>query len=127
MRIRTGAQCTTRIVNSGFRLQPGDFRRIVDCSVRILLRPLVLLFRPRYSKLSLSKSLKKMASEQPITDKQIATAEAKIHARKRFESVFPLLVEELTSTLRTINLPENAIEWYKDVLLFSLASLIDRI
>jgi farnesyl diphosphate synthase len=56
-----------------------------------------------------------MSSEQPITQKQIATAEAKIHARKRFEGIFPLLVDELTSSLRSINLPENAIEWFKNV------------
>jgi len=68
-----------------------------------------------------------MASEQPITDKQIATAEAKIHARKRFEAIFPLLVEELTSSLRSINLPENAIQWYKDVFLLSATRLIRRI
>lgn len=67
-----------------------------------------------------------MASEQPITEKQIATAEAKFHARKRFEAVFPLLVEELTSSLRQINLPENAIEWYKDVPSLSLALLIEE-
>jgi hypothetical protein len=68
-----------------------------------------------------------MASEQSITDKQIATAEAKIHARKRFEAIFPLLVEELTSSLRSINLPENAIQWYKDVFLLSATRLIRRI
>lgn len=56
-----------------------------------------------------------MSSEVPITDKQIASAQAKIDARKRFESVFPLLVEEITSYLTSINLPENAIEWVKGV------------
>jgi len=50
-----------------------------------------------------------------ITDKQIAAAQAKIEARKRFEAVFPLLVEELISHLQKIHLPENAIEWYKEV------------
>jgi len=55
-------------------------------------------------------------SEAPITDKQIASASAKIEARKRFEAVFPLLVDELTAHLSSINLPENAIEWYKQVL-----------
>jgi len=58
-----------------------------------------------------------MSSEQPITEKQIAAAEAKIRARKRFEAIFPLLVDELTSSLRSINLPENAIEWFKNVFL----------
>ena len=59
-----------------------------------------------------------MASQDPFTDKQrIASAEAKIAARKRFEEVFPLLVDELISYLRSIKLPENAIEWYKEVCL----------
>ena len=59
-----------------------------------------------------------MSSQDPFTDKQrIASAEAKIAARKRFEEVFPLLVDELTTYLRSIKLPENAIEWYKEVLL----------
>jgi hypothetical protein len=57
-----------------------------------------------------------MPSETPITDQQIASVEAKIAARKRFESVFPLLVEEVISHLRSIHLPESAIEWYKEVL-----------
>lgn len=56
-----------------------------------------------------------MSSEAPITDKQIASAEAKIQKRKRFESVFPLLVDEAITYLRSIHLPENAIEWYKNV------------
>jgi hypothetical protein len=56
-----------------------------------------------------------MSSETPITDKQIASAQAKMDARKRFESVFPLLVDEATTYLRSIHLPENAIEWYKQV------------
>ena len=60
-----------------------------------------------------------MSSEVPITDKQIASTKAKIEARKRFEFVFPLLVEELTSHLTSIHLPENAIEWFKDVYIFS--------
>jgi len=55
-----------------------------------------------------------MSSEDPMSDKQIASTQAKMDARKRFESVFPLLVDELTSYLRSINLPENAIEWYKE-------------
>jgi hypothetical protein len=54
-------------------------------------------------------------SEDPLSPEQIASAQAKIEARKRFESVFPLLVEELTSYLQSIHLPENAIEWYKTV------------
>ena len=58
-----------------------------------------------------------MSSEDPITDKQIAAAQAKIEERKRFEVVFPLLVEEMTSYLTTIHLPENAIEWFKEVYL----------
>jgi farnesyl diphosphate synthase len=53
-----------------------------------------------------------------MSDKQIASAQANIDARKRFESVFPLLVDELTSYLRSINLPETAIEWYKEVCCF---------
>jgi hypothetical protein len=56
-----------------------------------------------------------MSSEAPITDKQIASTHAKIEARKRFESVFPLLVDEAITHLRSIHLPENAIEWYKQV------------
>jgi len=57
-----------------------------------------------------------MSSQDPFTDKKrIASAEAKIAARKRFEEVFPLLVDELTTYLRSIKLPENAIEWYKGV------------
>jgi farnesyl diphosphate synthase len=60
-----------------------------------------------------------MSSEDPMSEKQIASTQAKIDARKRFESVFPMLVEELTSYLRSIHLPENAIEWYKEVLLIS--------
>ena len=58
-----------------------------------------------------------MSSEDPITDKQIASAQAKVEARKRFEFVFPLLVEEMTSYLTTIHLPENAIQWFKEVYL----------
>jgi len=50
-----------------------------------------------------------------ITEKQIAVAQAKIEARKRFEAVFPLLLHELLDHLQDINLPENAIEWYKEV------------
>ena len=61
-----------------------------------------------------------MSSQDPFSDKQwIASAEAKIAARKRFEEVFPLLVDELTTYLRSIKLPENAIEWYKEVLLLN--------
>ena len=56
-----------------------------------------------------------MPSENSITDKQIASAQAKIEARKRFEFVFPLLVDEMTSYLTSINVPENAIEWFKGV------------
>ena len=56
-----------------------------------------------------------MPSEGLITDKQIASAQAKIEARKRFEFVFPLLVEEMTSYLTSIHLPENAIQWFKQV------------
>ena len=56
-----------------------------------------------------------MPSEHPITHQQIASAQAKIEARKRFEFVFPLLVEEMTSYLTSINLPENAIQWFKQV------------
>lgn len=50
-----------------------------------------------------------------ITEKQIAAAQAKFEARKRFEAVFPLLVNELLDHLQEINLPGNAIEWYKEV------------
>lgn len=56
-----------------------------------------------------------MSSENLFTEQQIASTQAKIDARKRFESVFPLLVEELTSHLQSINLPQNAIEWFKNV------------
>jgi hypothetical protein len=63
-----------------------------------------------------------MASEGGITDKQIASAEKqiasaekKLAARKRFEAVFPLLVEEITSHLESIHLPANGIEWFKNV------------
>jgi len=56
-----------------------------------------------------------MPAEEPLKDKQIAAAEAKIKARKQFESVFPLLVDEVVEYLETIHLPENAVEWYKGV------------
>ena len=57
-----------------------------------------------------------MSADGQITEQQIASAQAKIDARKRFESVFPLLVDELLSYLQSIGLPQNAIEWYKNVL-----------
>ena len=57
-----------------------------------------------------------MSSQNPFADEErIASAEAKIAARKRFEDVFPLLVDELVTYLRSIKLPENAIEWFKEV------------
>jgi farnesyl diphosphate synthase len=56
-----------------------------------------------------------MASIVEIGDKQGAAA-LKAQVRKRFESVFPLLVEEITAYLKSIHLPEAAIEWYKKVL-----------
>jgi hypothetical protein len=56
-----------------------------------------------------------MSSAPEFTAKQIAAAEAKIKARKQFESVFPLLVEEIVQYLETIHLPDNAVEWYKEV------------
>jgi len=56
-----------------------------------------------------------MSAQEPITDKQIAAAEAKLKARKQFESVFPLLIDEVVEYLESIHLPGNAIEWYKGV------------
>ncbi|KAL9935041.1 hypothetical protein V8E36_006117 [Tilletia maclaganii] len=45
--------------------------------------------------------------------KLLAAAQAKVESRKRFEAVFPLLVDELTSYLTQNNMPPEAIEWYK--------------
>jgi hypothetical protein len=68
-------------------------------------------------------TLPRTLRENPLTDKQAAAAKAKIEARKRFEDVFPLLVEELTSYLESIHLPDNAIEWYKKVNISSFKEL----
>ncbi|PWZ00820.1 putative ERG20-farnesyl-pyrophosphate synthetase [Testicularia cyperi] len=47
--------------------------------------------------------------QQALADK----AQLKIEKRKRFEQVFPLLVDELTSYLASENMPAEAIEWFK--------------
>ena len=57
----------------------------------------------------------KMSSESVITEQQITSKQSKLETRKRFEAVFPILVEELTSYLSSINLPQSAIEWFKKV------------
>jgi farnesyl diphosphate synthase len=56
-----------------------------------------------------------MSASGEITEERIASTEKKIAARKRFEEVFPLLVDELITHLQSINLPQNAIEWFKNV------------
>lgn len=42
-----------------------------------------------------------------------AKASQKIAARKRFEAVFPLLVEELIEYLKSEGMPAEAQEWYR--------------
>lgn len=42
-----------------------------------------------------------------------AKASAKIAARKRFEEVWPLLVEELVDYLKSEGMPLEAQEWYR--------------
>jgi hypothetical protein len=64
---------------------------------------------------SLWNSVSKMSSALEIRDKQIAAAEGKLKAREHFDSIFPLLLEEIVEYLDKINLPENAIEWFKEV------------
>lgn len=59
-----------------------------------------------------------MSADGGITEEQIASTQKKLEARKRFEAVFPLLVDELISHLRSIALPENAIEWFENVASF---------
>ena len=54
-------------------------------------------------------------SSTGVTEQQIAATQKKLDARKRFESVFPLLVDELVSHLRSTGISENAIEWYRKV------------
>ncbi|KAN0061506.1 Farnesyl pyrophosphate synthetase [Thecaphora frezii] len=46
---------------------------------------------------------------QALADK----AQLKIQKRKRFEQVFPLLVDELTSYLASEQMPPEAIDWFK--------------
>ncbi|SPO22926.1 probable ERG20 - farnesyl-pyrophosphate synthetase [Ustilago trichophora] len=46
---------------------------------------------------------------QALADK----AQLKIQKRKRFEAVFPLLVEELTAYLASENMPAEAIDWFR--------------
>jgi hypothetical protein len=60
-------------------------------------------------------TLLRISHENAATDKQVASAKAKVEARKRFEAVFPLLMEEVTSYLNSINLPDNAVEWFMTV------------
>ncbi len=51
----------------------------------------------------------------PSVDAQVLAdkAQLKIQKRKRFEAVFPLLVEELTAYLASENMPAEAIEWFR--------------
>ncbi|KAK0519782.1 Farnesyl pyrophosphate synthetase, partial [Tilletia horrida] len=53
------------------------------------------------------------AAVAPLDPKLVAAAQAKVDARKRFEAVFPMLVEELSSYLTENNMPGDAIEWYR--------------
>ncbi|CAD6929939.1 unnamed protein product [Tilletia controversa] len=53
------------------------------------------------------------AASSPLDPKLVAAAQAKVDARKRFEAVFPMLVEELTSYLTANNMPGDAIEWFR--------------
>ena len=53
-----------------------------------------------------------MSSDAAI-DRLATNAQAKIARRKRFEQVFPLLVDELVSYLASEGMPAEAIEWYK--------------
>jgi hypothetical protein len=93
---------------SATRYNPRRISYSLGHFTKVLLWFDIILFKVK-------EKLVKMSSEALITDKQIASAQAKIDARKRFESVFPLLVDEATTYLRSIHLPENAIEWYKQV------------
>ncbi|KAK0542768.1 Farnesyl pyrophosphate synthetase [Tilletia horrida] len=57
-----------------------------------------------------------MSAAAPVSNvdpKLIAAAEAKVQARKRFEAVFPMLVEELTAYLVENKMPADAVEWYR--------------
>jgi hypothetical protein len=56
-----------------------------------------------------------MSSALEIRDKQIVAAEGKLKARQHFESIFPLLVEEIVEYLDKLHLPEIAVEWFKEV------------
>ena len=110
-----------------FKVAHSELRivsQVFDCSRQRVINSTTFPFFSRplpkvhtsYPHLSFSfRDSTKMSSEAPITDKQIASTHAKIEARKRFESVFPLLVDEAITHLRSIHLPENAIEWYKQV------------
>lgn len=48
-----------------------------------------------------------------VTDALAAKSSAKLAARKRFEAVFPLLVEELVDYLKSEGMPTEAQEWYR--------------
>lgn len=37
--------------------------------------------------------------------------------RQRFETVFPTLVEDLLNHAKKYNLPDNALQWFENVLL----------
>ncbi|CAO1631165.1 unnamed protein product [Sympodiomycopsis kandeliae] len=50
-----------------------------------------------------------MSSQEALT----AKASAKLAARKRFEEVFPLLVEELIDYLKSEGMPAEAQQWYR--------------
>lgn len=56
-----------------------------------------------------------MSSAIEIRDRQIVAAEGNLKARKHFESIFPLLVEEIVEYLDKLHLPEIAVEWFKEV------------
>lgn len=47
------------------------------------------------------------AAPQPSNDKAAR--------RKRFEDVFPVIVDELTGYLQAESMPKDAVEWYKNV------------
>lgn len=54
-----------------------------------------------------------MASSQNPTAGLAEKAATKLAARKRFEAVFPLLVEELIEYLASEGMPREAQEWYR--------------
>ncbi|KAE8260778.1 hypothetical protein A4X09_0g4675 [Tilletia walkeri] len=53
------------------------------------------------------------AAAAPLDPKLVAAAQAKVASRKRFEAVFPMIVEELSSYLTENNMPGDAIEWFR--------------